>query len=309
MSNAQQSPTRLTLEALEFGQSDSSLFYSELNNFIIPSLEMFCWSGNVVPEQYFETFKQFILNQPNLVELGFSNCLLFNEPVFAALAEFASVKPLRSLEIRGMKLHVFGRHLIPMLEVLLSRATIKMLDITGQAVGDRGLELIARLSELCLDDLRFDGSNPSSHEVLIEVTARIAASRIGMSAWPTDDAKAVTSIVPFANRRQVAILIENARKEFNTRFGKRGESVEISEELTGGVQTNSGILHERRRLSLGHPIDKKILEFTEPAVKEVLVEIFDENELQDPFIRLSEQLEQESDLDTLMARYGEEIVS
>jgi hypothetical protein len=249
--------------------------------------------------------EHFLLNQPKLGDLGISGCFTFADSVFAALLEIITQRPITRLELRGSRTQVFGLKLLPVLQALLARCLVKKLDVSGQAIGDCGLKVVVKLAEQSLDELRFDGSQPSSHEVLIETTRRIAASKCSASEWPSDDARAVIAMIPLSNRQAVMKVVEAARKEFEQKMSSR-QAEEAMPADSHAKRRGQSILHRGIRaqaFQVMAAVDKSIIGFREPPVRLALAEILGTTDIRDPMMAALEKLDAETSLDTFIEKY------
>jgi hypothetical protein len=293
MSIAERCPSCLTFDCLVLDEEGWSDFYSKVGDFVIGNLELFSWCGNLISFIQFLNFSRFLSNQPALIHLNLSNCLPVSENVVAFLTDLTLQKPLRHLELRGRKPYVFGSGLLPVLESLHARATIRSLDITGQAIGDGGLDLVAQLAERCLDDLRFDGSKPSSHEAFLATTARIASSRLPTREWPQEDANMVIALIPLSNRLKVVTRIDAMRQQFEARM--RVGSSKMPADLVALLR-EGGVVEEVQR------VDPRLFTFQDPAMARILANALAGGEKTDPLVVAAEQLEQEAEIDALLAK-------
>ena len=144
MAKSNNHPQRITLDSLVISDDDWAKFYSQISSIVIPKLVMISFCGNKMKSDWMHQFKSFLINHPLLSELGISNSILFEdaEESIKDLVQVVSTKAIKKLEIKGKNDTVLRYKLYPLLKALFEKATIKMLDITGQEISDQGLELI-----------------------------------------------------------------------------------------------------------------------------------------------------------------------
>ncbi|OHT03493.1 hypothetical protein TRFO_29163 [Tritrichomonas foetus] len=299
LSGATNSPSRIILNQLSIISSEWTEFYNGLSEcFIIPNLVMISWCDNMMNSQQFEKFVRFLIRQPKFSELGISNAISTDDSnnSLQYLSELIKSKPIRKLEIRGGEKSL-GSELISILNDLLAEKTIKMLDVSGQGIGNEGLEIIGVLAGLCLEELRFDNNLPSDHDILIKILNKIINSKMSYCDWPKNDISACLQKIAANSRQAVQNDFMNLRNQFQGKFI-------INDELTNSIgikkrkRTNS--IFQRRIKSesiyLYPPkIDTNILMYRNSLVSDAITECFNKDYLKtDPLVEILEKLDNET---------------
>ena len=308
LAKAKRAPKTLALDALKIDEVGWNTFYAGIADVKIESLKLLSWCNNPMRAKQMVSFKQFLLNQPSLTDLGLSNSIMFidADACLGYLVDIAKSINLEKLEIRAAGAQTFGRKLHPLLQVLLERKTIKMLDVTGQGVSDEGLNLLVQLASTCLDELRFDGSGPSTYDVFLDIVSKLKGSRLLHSEWPVEDAKEVTAKIPLSSRQQIMRQIEKARKEFLDKLALHSRSEEVIQDVHA-TERRTSILNRGSTAesavagTLPVVIDEEIIACCEPFVASALAEIFGPKKTPDPLVVTIEELEKATSLSTYIS--------
>lgn len=146
MASSENHPHRITLDSLVISDDDWEIFYHHIGSIVISKLVMISFCGNKMKAEWMHLFKTFLLNHPSLSELGISYSILYDdaEDSINDLIQVVESKTIKKLEIKGKGDTILKQKLIPLIKAILTRATIKLLDITGQEISNIGLELIAQ---------------------------------------------------------------------------------------------------------------------------------------------------------------------
>jgi hypothetical protein len=127
-----------------------------------------------------------------------------------------------------------GADLVPFIEVLLHAGTLDVLDISGQSVGENGLELIISNLPGRMDGFMFDGSGISSGEALIGILQSLAVllkgtgdKRLNRTSWPDRDLKSALAGTPVEERSTILTVIEGIRQDIEC-FGLVSGGVALS---------------------------------------------------------------------------------
>ena len=297
---AQHAPANLVLDSLKIDESGWDTFYEGISEVQMKSLKLLSWCNNVMNEKHMQSFKTFLLKQPTLTDLGLSNSISFADAdaCLGCLVEIVTHLNIERLELRATSGQTFGVKLVPFIQKLFERKTIKMLDITGQGIGDIGLDIITQLAETCLEELRFDGNSPSSYEVLLDRVKRITVSQLACAEWPSNDAKEVTAKISLSGRQQIMRQIEAARKEFEAKMARHTSPSQ--DDLTADDHATSrrpSILTRGSRKesmaagTLPVIIDETIIGCCEPWVTSSLNEIFNNKKIRDPLLVAVDELD------------------
>ncbi|OHT09426.1 hypothetical protein TRFO_21658 [Tritrichomonas foetus] len=320
LSKAENSPPHLTLDQLVLEEGEWDLFYQQFVDIVIPKLTMLSWCGNKLKSKEMRQFKKFILKQPVLTDIGLSHSLPQEDAddSIRILIEILHDKPIKKLEIRGSPNNNLSQKLLPLLNELLRKGSIKMLDITGQEIGDAGLELLMQLVKHGLEELRFDGSTPTDADFLLEVVTFISQSSLITSDWPESDCKQIISKVGVPSRQQFIRQLETIKKQFVQKFTQNEivnydkDAYSLHCEISDAPirpRMNS-ILAKRRKdesqMSMPPQLDLNILSFREEYIDSALLECFGidtNNTNTDPLICALEKMNDETSIPTFLQKH------
>ena len=326
---AEKSPSRVNLDRIIMNEDDWKIFYDNINkdNIILPKLAIFSWSANKMNEQQMKNFIEFLKQQPQLTDLGVSGSILYEnaENQIPYLIDLLQNKPIKCLDIRAVYMNnqtesgtktqytpgehtnptVLGEKMLPLLKFLVEMPSIKMLDVSGQEIGDEGLNIIQMFSTKEMDDIRFDGSFPSSPEIFSDTITKIIQSSTLSSEWPENDLKFVIGKVSPPNRPQYIRQLTKLREKFFNRF--------IQDECLSQNNSNQPLNRTRhngilsRRISHAEPSNDlqipltvvNLLTYREEFIQNAFLECFGEDidiSKTDPVLQAFEQMNEESSI-------------
>jgi hypothetical protein len=101
------------------------------------------------------------------------------------------------------------------------------LDVTQQAVGDAGLEVLVKLAKTCLEDLRCDGSAPSTAALLLDILSRFSTSHLFTCDWPKMDIGKLREKENPQNWKQVMQQFETLQPKFPKKLNPDNEVNQI----------------------------------------------------------------------------------
>ena len=247
---------------LSYAVADDSSFLSFYQNapkLKIQNLNGLVWDGNAITSTTIEPFTSFLKKQTNLSVLSISRCIAKQDQQKALpfLIDLVRNKSFEQFCITATKENAFGSPLVGVIESLIHKSQLRILDITGQCIGDIGLFLILREMGPSLEELWFDGFNPTSPDVFLSVCNKvIARQQLKRASWPSSDITPVLSKVHIENRPETLRKIKAVKSTFSKRFG------EIIEEDSCRTRINTQIKTEKRSSSteiLPPPLEKDIL--------------------------------------------------
>jgi hypothetical protein len=166
-----------------------SVFLDRLSREKFPRLRGFQFDGNPMNSSQTLKFIEFIDNHPKLSALSLDRSIDVTDSA-AGLISFVSVMSKRqflglSLAGDGSLKFAYGQLLLPLLRSDFL-ASIQYLDISYQAIGEKGLRLISRVLNQFIE-LYFDGSLVASFNFLCRFCERILASNLKFASFPTTD--------------------------------------------------------------------------------------------------------------------------
>jgi hypothetical protein len=299
LSKATRAPTRLVLDSLKL--QNGELFYEKVPDIVLPSLEMFSFCDNQLSEEQVVRIMTFLKTQPNLVDLGLAGSLTTDGDL-SLLLELIQMKPIRRLDFKGSNGRVFGAKLMPLFETMLIKKEIRPLDVTGQAVGNSGLNILTALAETCLEDLRCDRCQPSNYEFFIKTISRLSISCLIACEWPHQDLKAVEGTMPGNCHRAILKQLEVLRATFEQKLDPRGEA-----KAEGGIfpdvlgRSMDFSCAGRRSSPSNQPVvDQKVLSYRDGFVNGGLLEVFGAGHVQEPLLQAVERIEARLSFDALL---------
>jgi hypothetical protein len=293
LSKASRAPRHLILDSLDL--SNPGPFYEKIAGFELKSLTLFSFCYNEMTHLQFVTLVAFIRKQPHLFALGLSGTVCTADAVAELIALFLA-RGLRALELRNGD-EPLGPLLIPLLDALLTRPTITQLDITGQAVGDAGIERLAALAGASLEDLRCDGSAPSSHDVLLRAISQFAISRLVSCSWPHTDLSALTETILPRQRKPVMEQFEVLRETFEKRMSP-GTRADI---LARFAKVTDVRLKTRSHVGVNQlAAERKMLSYRDSFVQNGLLQVFDVGQWSEPLLMAVDEREATDSLEALL---------
>lgn len=195
---------------------------------IIPGLNCFSFNNNTMNSKETLLFVQFLKNQKYIQNL-FVNCSISTRQNPTGLNSFLSYIesiPINSLSLRSDHTLAlsFGRLLSGTLSAFSKTHHLKALDITNQAIGQDGLEMVKKIVENGLEELHFDGSNTNNLEYLLEFCKFLLSSEIKFATFPQQDFDRSVRFVPNQNLgNSLSSHIDTIaffKKEFIEKYGK-----------------------------------------------------------------------------------------
>jgi hypothetical protein len=289
LSQAPRAPSTLVLDGLKL--TDPGPFFGSVGVLEITALTQLSFNNIEVTDAHFADLCTFIHRQPCLASLGLGGTIASPAGV-AELIALVKNADLVALDLACTK-QPLGNHLVPLFGALIERKTVRALDVTGQAVADAGMRDLATLAELCLEDLRCDGSEPASHDSLLGVLSRLVVSGLQRCEWPRRDVIAVMEKVPIWQRKGLKDLLCVLERTFDLRFGTAGEApraLHRTGNLGGKPQPR-----EKNALQPGRPgtpgAERRLLSFREGIVRSGLGAIFDESQITEPLLESLDRIE------------------
>jgi hypothetical protein len=185
---------RINVTKLNFSNLDLlnvTDFLGMLSGHPIGNLQVIEFDGNRMNSAQTVAFSQVIEKNPEIVSVSM-NCSIDITDSPAGLAAFIGVvsnRQMARISIRsdGSIKFSFGSLLLPLLnsQTMLG---LSVLDVTNQAIGERGLGLLRRVLERgALTELYFDGSSVDSFPFLVEFCQAVIASKLRFAEFPTQD--------------------------------------------------------------------------------------------------------------------------
>jgi len=240
-----QAPLHVDLSCINIPPESLQSFYSEVAGIKISRLKGLVWDGNAISGKSMEDFVLFMKDQPNLNNLSLSRCIPKDDlqKALPYLTELARFKKFEQFCIASTKESQFGVPLVSMIEAMLKRSRLRVLDITNQGIGDFGLHLILRESGPYLEELWFEGFSPSTHESFITIcTSIMGLPSLRKASWPASDARNIQSKLSNDTKSDVYRRITQLRHDFQSRFGDSNIETDLSGENLFKTKLNTSYL-------------------------------------------------------------------
>ena len=218
---------------LSYANADEACFtnfYQNVQKLRIPFLAGLVWDGNPLKSASIEPFFKFLKKQKSLSILSISHCIQRSEQQKSLpfLIDLVRSKQLEQFCIAADKDESFGSPLVGVIESLLHKSQIRILDITNQQIGDIGLFLILREMSPVLEELWFDGFAPTTCDVLLNVCTRVFnCKQLKKASWPSSDVTPALSKVGIESRQDFMRRINSLKTEFINKFGELDPTDEI----------------------------------------------------------------------------------
>jgi hypothetical protein len=201
--------TALDLSGLNMPAEDFPLFLERLSFESISGLRVFGFDCNLMNATQTLKLVQFLDRHPHLTSLSF-NCSIDVSDSPAGLDAFSRLaveRPLRHLSLGGDGSVPFsyGSLMLPLLasDVLLA---VKYLDVSFQAIGEKGLDVLNDLLlHRQLAELWFDGTSVPDFELICLFCEKVLASDLGRASFPAADFDRFIAVVaksPEADERR-----------------------------------------------------------------------------------------------------------
>ena len=286
----------LDLTHFKMGHQDLIDFYSKLGTLKLGHLQSLVWDKNIVPNDKVDNFIQFLLAQTELIDLSISNCFVGLPAIAEKLIQLTSLNFQRFVMVGSGKC-IFGHDLNKVLEKLITKGTLTILDVTGHTIGDDGLKLITQFVESGAKGIAFGKTNATSVDTMLECLEAIINADIEFAQWPANDVKRVITKVPLGQRDKIIKQYSIVKKKFHEKFKIEPDQ----DDQLDDEQAESPIRMKRlssmpllirspsdaNLVSRVEPIDYDSTTFREDQVKELLAECIGQGSIQpinDPLI-------------------------
>ncbi|KAH0788334.1 hypothetical protein GPJ56_007808 [Histomonas meleagridis] len=220
LSSATNHPNYLLFDSIHL---DSESFYDELLDIHLQDLMNLSWKKNKMNSTSAKKFFNFLSNHPDLFQLDISNTFIMDDidTSMKYFLEYIKKCKLNTLIIRGEQPTVYGEHLYPILEELTNGGfSLKVLDVTGQEIKEKGLDYLSQIVANGLEDISFDGSAVKSVDAFIHFCQGIICSELIKAHWPERDEKHLLSVASVNQSIQIKKLIKPIKKEFIEHFAE-----------------------------------------------------------------------------------------
>lgn len=127
--------------AMRFDDDDTwKCFCSACSNIMV--LESLSFKGMVISEPYMRQLISAIRNNPNITILKFDGCMLVKLPSFYLVEALMTNRTIRELYLQSTGLYT--KEADTLQRFLVNNTHLKVLDISNNNLGDRGLEVLAK---------------------------------------------------------------------------------------------------------------------------------------------------------------------
>jgi len=258
---AKNSPSRLVLDCLKVDEAGWFELYSGIGSLVIPHLNTISWKRNLMKANQVKAFGQFLANQVELIDIRLSHSIssIDSDQSVQYLTSALEKLPIERLVLCGSNVGSTVINIIPILGVLSKTRTIKSLDISGQTLRSEGFSILTdMITSGSIEELRFEGSNPTSLDELMDFLERISNSNLKASSWPEQDIRALMLKVTLVARADYARRVDVLKKQF---FSKLGEAVpDYDYDIQQRIRRESvRVAHPRASSSFSTPVPKESL--------------------------------------------------
>ncbi|EAY02852.1 hypothetical protein TVAG_173940 [Trichomonas vaginalis G3] len=197
-------------------------FYENLNQIKIQNLQSIIYDRNPLKPDNIQQFCSFIMNQPSLNSISISNCIskVDINSVVPQLTNLVNTKSIESLTIACTPENTLGGLILPIIFTALSKGTLKKLDISGQAGGERIMSQILQKMTPSLSEINFDGFLPSDGEAFLNICESfMERPYIKNITWPGSDVKGCLARTNPQQQNDLAKKIQQLKTQFSNKYG------------------------------------------------------------------------------------------
>lgn len=213
-------PSYIVLDSLKVEKHEWDNLYKNIENISISGIKTLSWNFNQIQHENMDSFFNFLYNLPDLIELAISSTIPSSESgqFVSKFIPFINKKPIQKLELRGSTSFTFGSKLSPLLDDLLNQRYIKSLDISNQEINSDSFEILIHLSNNCLEELKFDGTDVNTSDFYIRFLEKIVESKLQFAQWPENDIKTIINKESSSQKKNLAHKFNSIKKRFNQKF-------------------------------------------------------------------------------------------
>lgn len=186
----------LTIDGLDLSQiqfsddNQKTTFLEKIENLTVDELKTLVFDDNVLEEKQTCSFASFISKQKCLKHLIINNSIQVSDSSEGIISLINAIKNLDlvTLSLRSDKSSSFsfGSILTKELLSLLSKKTLKYVDLTCQCISNEGLQILKENLNNGIEYLYFDGSN-SSIDSLFDFCEAVISSKLKFASYPSMD--------------------------------------------------------------------------------------------------------------------------
>lgn len=264
----------LVLDKLQVQDSELNVFYKKMikDNHTFKNIVSVSWENNKARDEGVKLFFRFLFLFPNLADLAMSNSISTQQKSLDYLIDFVRGSRLKRFVLRGGGVSTFGSEFLDVIKAL-AEIEILALDISGQNIGDRGLDALAALSRGKLSHLFFDDINPLNVERLYDFLMLLINLDLSYCEWPQNNIDFALKM--FASSDSVRARFENLRNRFVEKYPQTRPKSSLLE--TSSLPEFTTILAKPSSLDL--KIDMLPLTRHDVIVQDFLGEIFKDTSL------------------------------
>lgn len=238
-----------------------------------------------------QNFHSFLKLNSNIIELDLSMSYLLSDSD-GALSDLANVFRRNSIQkfvFRGSGAFVYGSRVNTILEALSNTNSIKILDISGQGIGDYGFSFFSKLLSSGLTEIYFEGSNLSDIDLFLSTCKLILESSVTQSSWPKTDYQILLSKGIGNSKSEFSSQAEKLKNQFLQKY--RTDIIRV---------TKGKIASQYSSFAIPEKTEFDILSFREPGIDTLLRECLNINgdePLAEPLSDVLDKLNKETSID------------
>ncbi|KAH0793834.1 hypothetical protein GPJ56_002256 [Histomonas meleagridis] len=224
LSASRNSPSYLAFDAIRL---DSKEQYDYLLTVKLPKLIDLSWKKNKMDSKSSKKFFGFLSNNTSLLNLNLSNTFKMDgiDESIQYFLNYIKKCKLNTLILRAEQPTVYGEHLYPILEELGNESfQLENLDVTGQEIKEKGVELLSQIIDNGLKQLSFDGLAVKSVNSFVNFCQKVTNSGLEKANWPEQDEKHYITKAPQEQLAEIKKLMAQVKKEFIDHFAGKQTS-------------------------------------------------------------------------------------
>ncbi|KAH0793088.1 hypothetical protein GPJ56_002983 [Histomonas meleagridis] len=234
-------PNVIILDAINVDKGIGQVI-SKLSDIILTCLTSFSFSDNLLNENEVDGFCNFLKKQKNINTIYLSNTLpARSKKSLSLISDISEKLPLQKIVLKSKNniATKFDTSFSKALKAILGLKSLTYLDITGQEIGDKGIEMLKKyvekgsgIKELIFDETKFDNCGQ-----YIGLLNSIMNSSIEFSILPEKD---VASLVEKGQDKEA---VQQIRNKFAMKYGG------IFEEVSGQIESGDNNISLMRNVS------------------------------------------------------------
>lgn len=220
--------TPISIDCTSLSPSCSEMFNEFIqliakNNLIVKNMTGIIWDNNVLDQNSFLMFIEFLKHQPILSEISISHCLnqvndLKKNDIVMQLQDLLHQKDVTVFEMNGDK---FGPCFASLLQEISMKGKIECLTLENQELGEEALMEFIKHVPKTLSEIRFSGFDAKTPQGIINVCHLILDSHITFCQWPRKDVKTLLQHMTALQKNEFAPKFDQLKQVFISKYGEK----------------------------------------------------------------------------------------